>query len=84
MTSASVWAGNAQNAQNRIVNYNQCPKCGARDLKTITKDQSIAENQQKNNNSSSADQLLKYKELLDNGAISEEEYKALKQKLLNI
>ncbi len=36
-----------------------------------------------NNSSSAADQLLKYKQLLDNGAITEAEYNIQKAKILN-
>lgn len=36
------------------------------------------------NNATVADELLKYKELLDAGAISEEEFRKIKNKLLNI
>lgn len=84
VTGAGVWSNNAENAKNRIINYNQCPKCGSRDLRKITKEEAIEANKKNDIPADSASQLLKYKHLFDNGAITDEEYQILKQKLLNL
>ena len=82
-TSAAVNSGNADASLNRIVDYNRCPRCGSMNVTTLTKEQFLQETSRRNGNQSSpADELKKYKELLDMGAISLDEYNAKKKQLL--
>ena len=71
---------------NRIIDYTKCPSCGSRDLVDIT-DEDIAKiNAQQNGQPaiSSADELKKFKELLDMGAITQEEFDQKKKQLLGL
>lgn len=71
---------------NRIIDYTKCPSCGSRDLVDIT-DEDIAKiNAQQNGQPaiSSADELKKFKELLDSGIITQEEFDAKKKQLLGL
>ena len=70
---------------NRVVNYSKCPSCGSRDLSDLS-DEDIAKlnNPQSGQELSSADELKKYKALLDDGVITQEEFDAKKKQLLNL
>ena len=71
---------------NRIIDYTKCPSCGSRDLVDIT-DEDIAKiNAQQNGQSaiSSADELKKFKELLDSGVLTQEEFDEKKKQLLGL
>ena len=80
----------AQNKANEVINYDRCPKCGSRDLRELTKEEFQQEMQASNAQQtapaapSAADELKKFKELLDLGAISQEEYDAKKKQLLGL
>ena len=70
----------------RIIDYTKCPSCGSRDLVDIT-DEDIAKiNAQQNGQPavSSADELKKFKELLDMGVITQEEFDQKKKQLLGL
>ncbi len=76
----------AEDQLSRIVDYDKCPSCGSRDLVDLT-DEDIAKiNAQQNGQSaiSSADELKKFKELLDSGIITQEEFDAKKKQLLGL
>lgn len=77
----------ADNSLNRIVDYNKCPECGSRDLSDAT-DEDIAQANAPQpaavNAVSSADELKKFKELLDAGIITQEEFDAKKKQLLGL
>lgn len=76
----------AEDQLSRIVDYDKCPSCGSRDLVDLT-DEDIAKiNAQQNGQSaiSSADELKKFKELLDMGVISQEEFDQKKKQLLGL
>ena len=71
---------------NRIVDYSKCPSCGSRDLSDLS-DEDIELIQHQRNTSnviSSADEIKKYKELLDSGIITQEEFENKKKQLLDI
>lgn len=75
-----------EDQKSRIIDYNKCPSCGSRDLVDLT-DEDIAKiNAQQNGQSaiSSADELKKFKELLDMGAITQEEFGQKKKQLLGL
>jgi len=72
---------------NQIVDYEQCPNCRSRDVVAIGDDefktlsQKAATGQQV---VSQADELKKYKELLDGGVITQEEFDAKKKQILGL
>lgn len=75
----------AERQHNKIVDYSKCPKCNSKDLSDAT-DEEINEAANGNNNSSvsAADELKKFKDLLDMGVISQEEFEAKKKQLLGL
>jgi hypothetical protein len=87
-TMAAVQQGNAANSTNRIVDYNKCPKCNSTDLRTLNKGE--FQREQKSANApqvsavSTADELKKFKDLLDSGVITQEEFDEKKKQLLGL
>lgn len=77
----------AQNYLDKIVDYSRCPKCNSMDIRILS-----AEEYEKEKASaaapastvSTADELKKFKELLDMGAITQEEFDAKKKQLLGL
>lgn len=71
---------------NRIIDYSKCPSCGSRNLVDITDEEIASINAQQNGGVaiSSADELKKFKDLLDNGIITQEEFEIKKKQLLGI
>lgn len=75
---------------NQIKDYSKCPECNSIDTIEIFDEKIIETNKEisleKNNDSniSSADEIKKYKELLDNGIITQEEFEQKKKQLLNL
>ena len=87
-TMSAVSNQSAENQISRIVDYDKCPSCGARDLVDIS-DEDIANINspqvvQASATISSADELKKFKELLDSGIITQEEFDAKKKQLLGL
>jgi len=76
----------AQDQVNRMVDYDKCPSCGSRDLADITTEDINSTDAQQNvaGAISSADELKKFKELLDSGVITQEEFDAKKKQLLGL
>ena len=72
----------------QIVDYTKCPHCNSTDVSALTKEEWEVEKAKKSqgNNApvSSADELKKFKELLDIGVISQEEFEAKKKQLLGL
>lgn len=70
-----------------IVDFSKCPKCNSSDTRELSKEEFQFENSRKNmpqvNNISIADELKKFKELLDLGVITQEEFDAQKKHLLS-
>ena len=75
----------ADRALDKIVDYSKCPKCNSADLSDATEEE-IRQTANSNSNStvSAADELKKYKELLDSGVITQEEFNAKKKQLLGL
>ena len=75
----------ADRARDKIVDYGRCPKCHSADLADATKAE-IRQAASGNSNStvSAADELKKYKELLDMGVITQQEFDAKKKQLLGL
>ena len=71
---------------NRIIDYDKCPSCGSRELIDLTDEDLARINAQQNGASvaSSADELKKFKELLDMGIITQEEFDTKKKQLLGL
>ena len=82
-TAAAVNNSLADTQMNRINDYTRCPKCNSTDLRVINgeEDQSSVPAA---GNASVADELKKFKELLDLGIITEEEFNTQKAKLLGM
>lgn len=76
-------------AVGRITDYSRCPHCNSSSLTEIT-DEEWAASQTVSNNPvshmgvSSADEIKKFKELLDSGIITQEEFEAKKKQLLGL
>lgn len=78
----------AENMLDSKVDYNSCPKCHSKNLIRIT-EKELEEQKEKENSStstqiSSADELKKFKDLLDNGVITQEEFEEKKKQLLGL
>lgn len=79
----------AGDEMSRMIDYGKCPSCGSRELVDLT-DEDIAQLNTPQNpvaavaSASSADELKKYKDLLDNGIITQEEFDAKKKQLLGL
>ena len=76
---------------NQIVDYTRCPKCNSTDIKKLTDEEWEIEKKAKQNISapvqqtaSPAEELKKFKELLDMGAITQEEFDAKKKQILGL
>ena len=91
----SVFSGSLVNAQldnaaadryeSKIVDYSHCPKCHSSDLKEISENEYLAIMASKAPAAvSSADELKKFRELLDSGIITQEEFDAKKKQLLGL
>jgi len=73
----------------KVTDYSKCPHCNSCDVQEITKDQyekALKDSKQDTNSSavSSADEIKKFKELLDSGVITQEEFDAKKKQLLGL
>ena len=86
--ASAVYNQSAQNGMSQIVDYNKCPACGSIDLVTLSKDEYEREKNQKSAPTiqalSPAEELKKFKELLDAGIITEDEFNAKKKQLLGL
>ena len=78
-TAAAVNNSMADNQMNRITDYTRCPRCNSTNLTVINGEE---EHSPALSNASAADELKKFKELLDMGIITREEFEAQKKKLL--
>ena len=67
-------------AVDKVINYNKCPNCGSIDLVDCSED--VIQNNDSNNSLNAVDEIKKFKELFDMGAITQEEYDKKKKELL--
>ncbi len=73
-----------------IVDYTRCPKCNSMDVYILSDEEYEKEKQrtlsasENDNTFSAADELKKFKELLDSGIITQEEFDAKKKQLLGL
>ncbi len=88
-TVSAIDKQRAENKLNTMVDYSSCPKCKSSKLKRISEEE-LHQIQEKENapvtstTLSSADELKKFKELLDSGVITQEEFDAKKKELLGL
>ena len=69
----------------KVVDYSRCPSCHSADLTRLTNDERISSPQATNSTASSpVEEIKKYKELLDMGIITQEEFDAKKKQLLGL
>jgi hypothetical protein len=78
----------ADRAKNAVIDYSRCPNCNSTDIKELSEEEFKALQTAKTNSSapavSAADELKKFKELLDAGVITQEEFDAKKKQLLGL
>ncbi len=72
----------AEDERSRIIDYTKCPSCGSRDLVDITDEDIAKANAQ--STVSNVDELKTFKELLDSGIITQEEFDQKKKQLLGL
>jgi hypothetical protein len=91
LTASAVQTMGAQNQANQIKDLNRCPQCGSMSIKPLSKEEFEAEKAKRTSTSqpevkqiSSAEELLKFKKLLDDGIITQEEFDAKKKQLLGL
>ena len=89
--SSQVAQMSANSKLNQIVDYTRCPKCNSTDIKKLTDEAWEIEKKAKQNISapvqqtaSPAEELKKFKELLDMGAITQEEFDSKKKQILGL
>ena len=77
----------AEDLMNRVIDYSKCPKCGSKELRDATEDD-IAKSKEPQGTviqqASAADELKKFKDLLDMGVIAQDEFDAKKKQLLGL
>lgn len=74
----------AERASDKIVDYSRCPKCNSTSLSDATEEELRRAVSSGDSAVSAAEELKRFKELLDSGAISQEEYAAKKKQLLGL
>lgn len=78
----------ANSAEKKVKDFNKCPKCNSTNLSVISEEEFNKSLQngsnQKNNTYSEADELLKFKKLMDAGVITQEEFDAKKKQILGL
>ena len=67
----------------KVKDFSKCPNCNSSDIEKLTKTE-IEKLKSNNSAVSPADELKKFKELLDSGVITQEEFDAKKKQLLGL
>ena len=79
--------GQADRYADKIVDYSRCPFCNSTDISEI-KNAEVAQSNHSNHDTaftvSPTEEIKKYKELLDMGIITQEEFDAKKKQLLGL
>ncbi len=72
----------------KVVDFNKCPNCNSTNLSTLSEEEFEAmqkpQTVETSPTTSAADELKKFKELLDSGVITQEEFDAKKKQLLGL
>ena len=71
-------------AEEKLIDYSKCPKCQSRDLTEISEDEFKQLNNKSNPTSNPIEEIKKYKELLDMGILTQEEFDTKKRQLLGL
>ena len=79
--ASAVYQQNATQAMGAVVDYNKCPKCNSTDIALLGQDETASKTVPES--FSVADEIKKFKELFDAGVITQDEFDAKKQQLLN-
>lgn len=77
----------ANELKDKLLDYTKCPKCNSSDVEEVTKEEAVQKKSNPNvaqSTVSAADELKKFKELLDMGVITQEEFDAKKKQLLGL
>lgn len=81
---------NAESSKGKVIDYKKCPHCGSTNIRDLEDSEWAAEQAKATQEStpasavSAADELKKFKELLDMGVITQEEFDAKKKQLLGL
>ncbi len=76
--------GQADRYTDKIIDYTRCPSCHSNNISEIKDGEVVQANSTPISITSATDELKKYKELLDSGVISQEEFDAKKKQLLGL
>lgn len=71
----------------KVVDYSRCPVCNSMDIREMTKEECAKENASRNvpsNSLSIVDEIKQYKELMDMGLITQEEFNQKKKQLMGL
>ena len=78
----------ANQVAGRVTNFTKCPSCNSTDIKILTDEEwetiKAEPAQETTKELSAADEILKFKNLLDGGVITQEEFDAKKKQLLGL
>lgn len=78
-------SNSADEKKSQIIDYSKCPKCHSADVVEIGEDEVVApQSSNTQTASSTADEIKKFKDLLDAGVITQEEFDAKKKQLLGL
>lgn len=80
--AAAVNNQDAINSHSKVVNYSRCPKCNSSDVHQLGEDEVVPPTP--STNVSATEEIKKFKELLDMGIITQEEFDAKKKQLLGL
>lgn len=72
---------------NNVIDYSRCPSCHSSNVSELTEEEFLALSTKQETNSngiSGADEILKYKNLLDQGIITQDEFETKKKQLLGL
>jgi len=89
-TASGMYASNSKNASDSLIDYTKCPRCNSTDIRAFTDEEWEMEKtvtsalQENTSVFSAADELKKFKELLDSGVITQEEFAIKKKQLLGL
>ena len=76
-------AADARRAENQVVNDSRCPKCGSTEVELLPEGAEIPAAPAAATSASAADEPIKFKQLLDMGVITQQEYDQKKKELLS-
>lgn len=82
--NAHAFTDKAERALDKIKDFSRCPKCNSTNLTELSDSEPAMPASPATVSVSSADELKKFKELLDMGAITQEEFDAKKKQILGI